>query len=183
MTVRAACTHPIFDTAPCSDWIYIGFLCTLPTVTERLAVGNDLLRASARLTRWASRHASFELPHAQARLLALVEELGPARVSALAQADNTSQPAMTTALQRLEGDGLVQRVSDPVDARASLLSLTPRGRATLDRVRAARLAAVAPTLDGLDDHDIARLRGAVDVMEDLLARFASSAPKPPRKER
>lgn len=151
-------------------------------MTERLAVGDDLLRAAARLTRWASRHASFELPHAQARLLALVEELGPARVSALAQADNTSQPAMTTALQRLEGDSLVQRVADPADARASLLSLTPSGRATLDRIRAARLAAVAPTLDRLADDDIARLRGAVEVMEDLLARFAASTRTPTRKE-
>ncbi|WP_230209179.1 MarR family winged helix-turn-helix transcriptional regulator [Nostocoides sp. HKS02] len=144
---------------------------------ERQAVGNDLLRAAARLTRWASRHASFELPHAQARLLALVDELGPARVSALAQADHTSQPAMTTALQRLEADRLVHRVADPADARASLLSLTPRGRATLERVRAARLAALAPTLDALDDHDIARLRAAIEVMDDLLVRAV-----PTRKE-
>ncbi|QGN57234.1 MarR family transcriptional regulator [Nostocoides sp. HKS02] len=146
-------------------------------VIERQAVGNDLLRAAARLTRWASRHASFELPHAQARLLALVDELGPARVSALAQADHTSQPAMTTALQRLEADRLVHRVADPADARASLLSLTPRGRATLERVRAARLAALAPTLDALDDHDIARLRAAIEVMDDLLVRAV-----PTRKE-
>ena len=160
-------------------------------VIERQTVGNDLLRAAARLTRWASRHASFELPHAQARLLALVDELGPARVSALAQADHTSQPALTTALQRLEADGLVQRVTDPADARASLLSLTPRGRATLERVRAARLAVLAPTLDALDDHDIARLRTAIDVMDDLLGRAlpapAASAtpvphPLPTRKE-
>lgn len=147
-------------------------------VIERQAVGNDLLRAAARLTRWASRHASFELPHAQARLLALVDELGPARVSALALADHTSQPAMTTALQRLEADRLVQRVTDPADARASLLSLTPQGRATLERVRAARLAVLAPTLDALDDRDIARLRAAIDVMDDLLGR-AVPAPPPP----
>jgi DNA-binding MarR family transcriptional regulator len=142
-------------------------------------VGNDLLRAAARLSRWASRHASFELPHAQARLVALVDELGPARVSVLAQADHTSQPAMTTALQRLEADGLVHRVADPADARASLLSLTPRGRATLERVRAARLAVLAPALDALDDDEIGRLRAAIEVMDDLLRRAdATPAPTP-----
>lgn len=154
-------------------------------MSERQTVGNDLLRASARLTRWASRHASFDLPYAQARLLALLDEVGPARVSVLAEADHSSQPAMTTGLQRLEAQGLAQRRPDPDDARASLLSLTDHGRATLDRVRAARLAALAPTLDGLDDTEIARLRAGIDVMEDLLRRAATPLPSstpPTRKE-
>ncbi|HEV7172407.1 MarR family winged helix-turn-helix transcriptional regulator [Pedococcus sp.] len=152
-------------------------------MSERQTVGNDLLRAAARLTRWASRHASFDLPYAQARLLALLDELGPARVSVLAEADHSSQPAMTTALQRLEAQGLAQRRADPDDARASLLALTDHGRATLDRVRAARLAALAPTLDGLEDAEIARLRTGIDVMEDLLRRAAAVYPTPTtRKE-
>jgi hypothetical protein len=71
-------------------------------VTNRDELGNSVLRSAARLTRWASRHASFDVPMAQARLLALVEELGPARTSALAAADHCSQPTMSTQLQRLE---------------------------------------------------------------------------------
>ena len=94
----------------------------------RETVANDLLRAAARLSRWASRLASFDVPFAQARLLALLDELGPARVSVLAEADHCSQPTMTTALQRLESSGWAQRAPDPSDARASLLSLTPAGR-------------------------------------------------------
>jgi DNA-binding MarR family transcriptional regulator len=137
--------------------------------TSRTELGNELLRAAARLNRWASRHASFDVPIAQARLLALLDELGPARVSTLAESDHSSQPSMTTALQRLEGQGLVQRVPDPVDARASLLSLTPSGRATLVRLRRARVAVLAPALDALGDRDLARLRDAIDVMDRLLA--------------
>ena len=145
----------------------------------RIELGNDLLRAAARLTRWASRHASFDVPIAQARLLALVDELGPARVSTLAEADHSSQPSMTTALQRLEAHGQVQRVTDPEDARASLMSLTPAGRATLVRLRRARVAVLAPGLDALDDQDLARLHDAIDVM-DRLMKLASppSAPVP-----
>jgi DNA-binding MarR family transcriptional regulator len=141
-------------------------------VSDRQTAADDLLRAAARLNRWASRHASFEVPYAQARLLALLDELGPARVSMLADADHSSQPAMTTALQRLEAQGWAQRVSDPADARASLLSLTPLGRDALERVRAARVAALAPALDALPESDLQRLREAVAAMQDLLNRAA-----------
>jgi DNA-binding MarR family transcriptional regulator len=145
---------------------------------SRETVANDLLRAAARLSRWASQLASFDVPFAQARLLALLDELGPARVSVLAEADHSSQPTMTTALQRLESAGWAQRAPDPSDARASLLSLTPAGRDTLDQVRRARAEVLSPTLAGLDDSEVARLRDAAAVMEGLLQRVAPGPPAP-----
>jgi DNA-binding MarR family transcriptional regulator len=145
-------------------------------VSSRAALGHHLLRSTARLTRWASRHASFDVPAAQARLLALLDELGPTRVSTLAEADHSSQPSMTTAVQRLEVQGWVRRVGDPQDARASLLSLTPSGRAALEEVRAARVAVLAPLLADLDEADVARLRAAVEVLDDLLDRLAPHHP-------
>jgi DNA-binding MarR family transcriptional regulator len=151
-------------------------------MTASLEIGNDLLRAAARLTRWASRHASFDVPYAQARLLALLDELGPSRVSVLAEADHSSQPSMTVALQRLEAQGWAQRVPDPADARASLLSLTPRGRSALEQVREARLAVLSPALDALDARSIARLRDAIEVMDDLLARATVPTTPHTRKE-
>ena len=81
-------------------------------MTEPTTLGNELLRSAARLSRWASRHASFDVPFAQARLLALLDELGPSRVSVLAAADHSSQPTITTQLQRLEASGWV-RSRDP----------------------------------------------------------------------
>jgi DNA-binding MarR family transcriptional regulator len=145
----------------------------------RETVGNDLLRASARLSRWASRLATFDVPPAQARLLALLDELGPARVSAMAEADHSSQPTMTTALQRLESQGWAQRVPDPSDARASLLSLTPAGRRALEEVRRARAAVLSPTMAALDDAEVARLREAVAALDDLLHRAAHPHGTPP----
>ena len=72
-----------------------------------------LLRASARLSRWATRHASIDIPYAQARLLALMDDLGPMRITALAEHDNTSQPTMTTQVQRLVDQGWARRQPDP----------------------------------------------------------------------
>ena len=146
-------------------------------------LGNELLRASARLTRWATRHASFDVPFAQARLLALLDELGPARVSALAQADNSSQPTMTAQLKRVEAAGWVQRVADPEDARASLVSLSPHGRAALAEVRRARLAVLSPALERLDGPAKERVAVAVEVINELLeAASQSPASTPTRKD-
>ena len=153
----------------------IGFLCNIGDVTDRDELGNSVLRSAARLTRWASRNASLDVPMAQARLLALVEELQPARISALAAADHTSQPTMSTQVQRLEAEGWAERVPDPVDARASLVSLTPAGDAAIGRARRARLEALAPAFDQLDEAALARLADAVVALDDLLERAASSA--------
>src|SRR6476469_4646850 len=142
-------------------------------MTDRDELGNSVLRSAARLTRWASRNASFDVPMAQTRLLALVEELGPARISALAAADHTSQPTMSTQVQRLEAEGWTVRVPDPADARASLVSLTAEGRAALGRARRARLEALSPAVAQLDAEAIARLEVAVAALDDLLARAAN----------
>lgn len=137
-------------------------------VTETDTLGNDLLRSAARLSRWASRNASFDVPFAQARLLALLDELGPSRVSVLAAADHSSQPTMTTQLHKVETAGWVRRDGDPDDARASVVSLTAAGHAALAEVRRARLAVLAPALDQLDDTGRDRMRVAVDVINELL---------------
>ena len=129
-------------------------------MTEPTTLGNELLRSAARLSRWASRHASFDVPFAQARLLALLDELGPSRVSVLAAADHSSQPTITTQLQRLEASGWVHRGSDPDDARATVITLSNEGHAALDRVQV-----------------------AIDVMNELLAAAADTpAPHPTRKD-
>ena len=149
---------------------------------ERDDFANDLLRAAARLNRWASRHASFDIPFAQARLLALLDELGPARVSELAEADHSSQPTTTTGIHRLEAQGWARREPDPDDARATRVSITPHGRDALHSVRAARAAVLSRTLDGLDDSELARLRDAAQAMEDLLARATAPLSHPIREE-
>lgn len=145
-------------------------------MTEDLtAVGNDLLRAIARLNRWATRHASFDVPYAQARLLALLDDLGPARISVLAEADSSSQPTLTTQVQRLEAAGWARREADPGDARATLISLTDEGRSALEAVRRARFEVLAPVLERLEPVDQEHLRDAVGLLQRVVA--ATSLPR------
>jgi DNA-binding MarR family transcriptional regulator len=57
-----------------------------------------------------------------------VNQEGPMRLTALAAAEDTSQPAMTQLVQRMERQGLLERVSDPEDGRAALVAISAAGR-------------------------------------------------------
>jgi len=138
---------------------------------------NDLLRAAARLSRWASQNAAFDIPFAQARLLGLIGDHEPVRVSALAGHDHSSQPTVTAQLKRLEAAGWVRRDPDREDARATLVSLTPLGAAAIAEVRSARAAVVEPFISRLGGPAHERVRLAVDVINELL-ELASREPGP-----
>jgi DNA-binding MarR family transcriptional regulator len=150
-------------------------------MTPTDALADELLRSAARLSRWASQHADLGLPYAQARVLALVDDLGAARITTLAEADHCSQPSMTAQVHRLEAYGLVARTPDPADARASLVGLTPDGAAALARLRRARGAALEPVLDAVHP-DAGRLRDAVALLGELLDATRHHSTTPDRKD-
>lgn len=130
--------------------------------------GERLLLTVARLNRWASRHATLDVPPAQARLLALVHEVGPARIGDLATADHCSQPTMTMQVQRVESLGWVSRRPDPVDARAWLVEVTPEGAKVLRRIREARAGALYDMVASLTPHEQQVLDEAVDIMQAMI---------------
>ncbi|MFG1816070.1 MarR family winged helix-turn-helix transcriptional regulator [Kribbella sp. NPDC049174] len=135
--------------------------------TELTQLGVDLVVASARVTRMASRDVSA-LPHAAMRLLGRLDELGPTRISELAKADRCSQPTMSNLVQRQEEQGWVRREADPADSRASLISLTDAGYAELQRARQEAGAAIATRLRQLPATDLTTLEAAVAVMHKIL---------------
>lgn len=130
--------------------------------------GAKLLQAVTRLNRWATRHADFDTPPAQARLLSLIEEIGPSRIGDLAAADHCSQPTMTTQVQRVEAAGWVRRMSDPEDARVALIDITPAGRAALEEVRAARRATLAPVIDTMTKAERSSLESVTVLLERIM---------------
>ena len=132
------------------------------------ALGADLLAVVARINRLANQRIELPLPFAQARLLATIEDQGQTRISELAAIDHCSQPTMTTQVRRLEDAGLVSRIEDPADARAVLIGITDEGRATLNRVRADRSAAINPYLEHLDGAQRDALVEAIQVLRGLL---------------
>jgi DNA-binding MarR family transcriptional regulator len=140
-----------------------------PPASAKTTLSSDLLSVVARINRLANQRVRLDLPFAQARLLAAIEDQGSARISDLAALDHCSQPTMTTQVRRLEDAGLVSRTNDPADARAVLISITPEGVQTLADVRAVRGAVLDPYLERLDSADRQTLADAVRVMRQLLA--------------
>ena len=140
---------------------------TRPRATDA-ALAADLLSVVARINRLATQRIRMQLPFAQARLLSMIEDQDAARISDLAALDHCSQPTMTAQVRRLELAGLVSRITDPTDARAVLISITPEGVAVLADVRADRGAVIDPYLERLPEADRQTLADAVRVMRSLL---------------
>lgn len=147
-----------------------------------MRLGGEVLGVVTRLNRWATRNADLPIPPAQARLLAQIEELRTTRLGDLARADHCSQPTMTSQVQRLQERGWVDRIVDPGDGRAVLVSLSDAGRTVLADVRARRTAAVAPVIERLSGADRERLRGALDVLGVLLVAASDQADEEERQE-
>src|SRR3954469_12178964 len=120
-----------------------------------------LLVVSARFTRLAARETPSAIPRALWRALAQLEELGPTRVSDLAAADRVSQPTATTLVQKLVGRGWAERCTDPMDARAVLVTITDAGRDALDETRDAAAEALMPRLARLDQRTLCTLAAGV----------------------
>ena len=137
--------------------------------TEAEQLGSDLLSVVARLNRLATQRAGLDVPYAQVRLLAQVEEQGPARISALAAADHCSQPTMTTQVQRLEAEGWVTRERRP-RGRAGGPRDHHRGRAPTPwaQARARRADVVAPYVAALTGQEQDTLANAVGILRRLL---------------
>ena len=88
-----------------------------------------LLSVTHAIRRWHNAYlASHALSVPRARLLRAMIELERPRMSELADRLGLSARTITTAVDALEREGLLARVADPSDRRATLLELTPAGR-------------------------------------------------------
>src|ERR1700722_15896712 len=101
---------------------------------------------------------------------------GPRRITELAADERVTQPAITLLVNRLQERGWVQRVTDPSDRRAVLVSLTAAGEETLERLRAEYRALLHEEMATLDDSEVRTLASAVDILDRLIDRLAEREP-------
>jgi DNA-binding MarR family transcriptional regulator len=95
----------------------------------------------------------------------------PQRITELAAGEGVTQPAITRVVNRLEARGWVTRESDPRDGRAVRVRLTATGQAAFERLRGEYRALVHEEMATLDDDDVETLAGAIDVLDELIARL------------
>ena len=141
------------------------------------APDRDLVSGVIQLSNLLMRHLApvFEkarvTPQQWAILTALAGSAQPMTLAGLARAMLVSKQNMTGMVARLEEQELVERQADRDDLRSSLLLLTRRGRATVEKLRPAYEAWQRELGSDVAERDLATLTRTVD---RLIARLQSA---------
>jgi DNA-binding MarR family transcriptional regulator len=125
---------------------------------------SELVVQAARLVRAVRRRVGQP---AGVRILALLDELGSLGVTALAEADRSSQPTISGAVRQLVDLGWVLKQPDLSDARRSMIELTSAGRQRLTEARRDNGVAVAERL-ARTGHSAKDVAHAVAVLRDVM---------------
>ena len=124
--------------------------------------------AITRMARRLRQEAGTDLGPSQLAALATIERRGPLAPSELAAYERIKRPTVTRIVARLADAGLVERIRDPADGRAAIVSITPAGRALVRRLRQRKTAYMARRMRELPPRDLAALERAAGVLEELL---------------
>lgn len=95
----------------------------------------------------------------------------PRRITELAAEERVTQPAITLLVNRLTERGWVQRIPDPTDGRAVLVSLTPAGQEVFERLRTEYRALLHDEMASLEDGEVETLAAAVAILDKLIDRL------------
>jgi len=122
-------------------------------MAERVPSSGDTLISLYHATRRRLDHALSEhaMSVSRLKLLLLLDEDGPARMSTIAAELDLAVRSAMDAVASLERDGMLARRDDPTDRRAVLAVITPAGRAAMrkalrvkDRVMEEMFAVLSP---------------------------------------
>jgi DNA-binding MarR family transcriptional regulator len=126
----------------------------------------ELLGAERRLRARDQRCAKGDLTQGQIRALFTIDKTGEATAGDLAKAAELSPASVSTMLDTLERDGIVERRRSASDRRVVVVTLTESGRALLEAKRIAWRKRGAEALAGISDE---HLLAAADVMHRMAA--------------
>jgi MarR family transcriptional regulator, transcriptional regulator for hemolysin len=114
-------------------------------------------------------------------LLRIARSEAPMRQNELAASLSLDGSSVVRLLDALENGGLVERCEDPADRRAKSLTLTPRGRRTVDQVERVSQDIRDVVLGEMSDGDLARSLRLLEAVRDRLLSLAEAEPDPSRK--
>ncbi|KAF1043856.1 MAG: Transcriptional activatory protein BadR [Herbaspirillum frisingense] len=125
-------------------------------------------RAFARATEQPLKQLGFAM--SQVPVLVTLKRNGLSSQADLARAAQVEQPSMAQLLNRMERDGLMQRVPNPQDGRSQLISLTPLASARMPKGKAVMDAMCGKALAGFSDQEQEQLHAFLQrVLDNLQA--------------
>jgi DNA-binding MarR family transcriptional regulator len=140
-----------------------------PAPTQELA--EELGAVLARLYSFLRRAIlPKEMSLTQALALNTLQDLGPQRVTDLAQIEGVRQPTCTGLVNAMEAEGWVVRCIDEADKRVVLIELTEAGHAVLRSMSEARAAVLDRYLGTLSPNERDALAAALPELSKLIER-------------
>jgi len=137
------------------------------TSATSTAVAARLRLVLVRLVRAMRRHGSIALTQSQLSALATLEELGPLRISSLAALESVGPSVATRVVASLEDEGYLLRSDDPIDKRASVVELSPKGRDVLANLWIERTIGLSSRIDRLTKAERDSLEAVLPILEKL----------------
>jgi DNA-binding MarR family transcriptional regulator len=104
----------------------------------------------------------------QALALGTLRDLGPQRITDLAELEGVRQPTCTGLINTMEDEGWVVRRVDVSDRRAVMVELTPKGRDVLQSITDARSSLLSGYLSALSGADRDALAAALPGFQKLI---------------
>jgi DNA-binding MarR family transcriptional regulator len=133
-------------------------------------IAESLPQRSAALSRLFLTRTSICVSRTEVGVLRVLRG-GPRRITELAAEERVTQPAITLLVNRLTERGWVERVPDPSDGRAVLVSLTTAGEEVFERLRAEYRALLHEEMASLEDGEVETLAAAVAILDKLIDRL------------
>ena len=148
--------------------------------SEQLGAGLvRLVRTAKQLGHRVAADLYGDLPSYGWALLVPLEQGGPQRCSALASAAGIDVSVASRQVSALERAGYLERRPDPVDGRASLISLSAAGAAALAHTRDVRGHWTLAALDDWTEEEALRFTDQLGRLADGLDRAARRQPARP----
>ena len=142
----------------------------LPAINDRISF--LMHRIDAQLAAICTPHfRHLDVVLHQSRMLVILLESGPVRVSDLVQRMVLPQSTISHQLRELEKRALVSRKSDKNDSRATIIQLTTKGRRTAEQCNALSTEIYQTMVESLSNTEIERLRAQLRDIFDRLEQF------------
>lgn len=126
-----------------------------------------LQMTTTRLARRLRREAGASLTPSQLSVMSSIHRSGPITLGGLAECERVAPPTITRVVAKLEADGLVERIPDPLDRRVARVATTAAGEDLVSQSRQRKVAWLAQRFDQLPARDQARIAAALDALERL----------------
>jgi len=124
-----------------------------------------------RALRYRTRAQALGVTDSETELLRLVRRRPGLRVQDAATELGIASNSVSTLVKQLARAGLLERTTDPHDARAAQLRITDEADSWLKDLGSAREEAVARALATLDDQDREKLEAALPALRELSNRL------------